>query len=73
MHAIHHRYADIGGQQLFYRKVADQRIDIRGTSRHLVVRQQSRVIADSTRPTVAHGPGRGVITDEVAPAGSSDR
>jgi uncharacterized protein (DUF427 family) len=53
MHAIHHRYADIDGQQLFYREAgaASRRIDIRGTSRLLVVRQQSRVIADSTCPT----------------------
>ena len=34
MHAINHRYADIGGQQLFYREAgaADKRIDMRGTS-----------------------------------------
>ena len=46
MHAIHHRYADTG-------HVADvyHRIDTCGTSRHVVVRQQNRVIADSTRPT----------------------
>ena len=32
MHAIHHRYADIDGQQLFYREAgaANHRIDIRG-------------------------------------------
>ena len=58
MHAIHQRYADIGGQQLSYREAgaADQRINIRGTSRHLVVRQQTRVIADSTRPTALSEP-----------------
>ena len=58
MHAIQHRYADIGGQQLSYREAgaADQRINIRGTSRHLVVRQQTRVIADSTRPTALSEP-----------------
>jgi len=46
MHAIHHRYADID----------DHRIDIRGASRHLVVRRQKRVIADSTRPTALSEP-----------------
>jgi uncharacterized protein (DUF427 family) len=58
MHAIHHRYADIDGQQLFYREAgaANHRIDICGTSRHLVVRQQNRVIADSTRPTALSEP-----------------
>ena len=58
MHAIHQRYADIGAQQLFHREAgaADQRTDIRGTSRHLVVRQQTRVIADSTRPTALSEP-----------------
>ena len=58
MHAINHRYADIGGQQLFYREAgaADKRIDMRGTSRHLVVRPQNRVIANSTRPTALSEP-----------------
>ena len=58
MHAIHHRYADIDGQQLFYREAgaANHRIDIRGASRHLVVRRRKRVIADSTRPTALSEP-----------------
>ena len=46
MHAIHYRYADTG-------HVADayHRIDTCGASRHVVVRQQNRVIAGSTCPT----------------------
>ena len=58
MHAIHQRYADIGGQQLFHREAgaAEQRTYIRVTSRHPVVRQQNRVIANSTRPTALSEP-----------------
>ena len=58
MHAIHHRYADIGGQQLSYREAgaADQRINIRGTSKHLVVRHHEQVIADSARVTALSEP-----------------
>jgi hypothetical protein len=53
MHTIHHRYADIGGQQLFYREAgaADHRIDIRVTRRHPGRSAENRLIADSTRPT----------------------
>ena len=36
---------------------AYHRIDIRGTSRHLVVRHQNRVIADSTCPAVLYESG----------------
>ena len=51
MHAIHHRYADTG-----YVVGAYHRIDTLGTSRHLLVRQQNRVIAASIRPAALAGP-----------------